>query len=84
MVSNFALDGDHDTSMFHYSATVNYEAYSDLFPTFELNGYITTDDGSRTSGDYAGVDIINFGTTDSGHVALASIYGGSVFNDRPC
>ena len=71
--SNFALDGDHDNSMFHYSATANYEAYTNLFPTFEVNGYTTIDDGDRTSGDYAGVDILNFGTTDSGHVALASM-----------
>jgi len=70
---NSALDGDHDNSMFHYSATANYEVYPNFFPTFELNGYATTDDGNRTSGDYAGVDILNFGTTDSGHIALASM-----------
>jgi|LWDU01.1.fsa_nt_gi hypothetical protein len=69
---NFALDGDHDSSLFHYSATANYEISRGVFPTLELNGYATTSNGSRTSADYEGIDVINFGSTNSGHVALAS------------
>ena len=67
---NFALDGDHDSSLFHYSATANYEVLPKFFPTVELNGYATISNGNRTAGDYEGLDILNFGTTDSGHVAL--------------
>ena len=80
--SNFALDGDHDTSMIHYSANINYEIFPNLFPTFELNGFVTTDDGNRTIGDFAGADIINFGTTDSGHVSLTSMGARYLISDH--
>jgi len=79
---NFAVDGDHDSSMFHYSATANYEIFPNLFPTVEFNGYATISNGNRTAGDFEGADILNFGSTDSGNIALISAGVRYVVNDH--
>ena len=52
--SNIAVDGDHDSSLFHYSITANYEIFSNLFPSVEFNSYSTISKGNRTSGDFEG------------------------------
>lgn len=66
--TNIAIDSNEDSSMLHYSAHANYEVYPNLFPMIELNGFTTIDNGNRTPGDFEGVDLVNFGATDSGTV----------------
>ena len=70
---NLAIDGDHDSSMVHYSLHGDYEVAPGLFPLIELNGFTTIDDGTRTAVDFEGIDLVNFGSTDSGTVVLGSI-----------
>lgn len=66
---NLAIDGDHNSSLFHYSVHADYEIAPGLYPLVEINGLTTIDDGNRTVGDFEGVDVVNFGSTDSGTVA---------------
>lgn len=65
---NHAIDGDHDNSMIHYSLHADYELFPGFFPIIELNGFTNVSNGTRTVGDFAGFDLINFGTTDAGTV----------------
>ena len=65
---NHAIDGDHDTSSVHYSLHADYELAPGFFPIFELNGVTTVSDGTRVNGNFAGFDLVNFGTTHSGTV----------------
>lgn len=69
---NLALDGDNDSSMFHYSAHVDYEAAPGFYPLLEFNGFTTIDEGNRTPLDFEGVDLVNFGSTESGTVLTAA------------
>jgi len=66
--TNIALDSNEDSSMLHYSAHADYEVLPNLFPLIEVNGFTTIDNGNRTPGDFEGVDLVNFGATDSGTV----------------
>ena len=66
---DIAIDGDHDSSFWHWSAHVDYEVLENFFPLLEFNGITTIDDGNRTGiADFEGHDIVNFGSTDSGSV----------------
>ncbi len=79
---NLAIDGDHDSSMLHYSLHADYELLPGLFPLIEFNGFTVTDEGTRTPVDFEGIDLVNFGATSSGTVA--TIAGGARyrFNDN--
>ncbi len=79
---NIAIDSDDNSSLFHYSATANYEIYPNLFPTVEFNGYANIGNGNRTAGDFEGADILNFGSTDSGNIALVAAGVRYVVNDN--
>jgi hypothetical protein len=71
---NLAVDGDHDSSMFHFAGHGDVEAFDGFFPTLEVNVFSTIDDGKRTPGvDFEGVDLVNFGSTSSGTVATAAV-----------
>jgi hypothetical protein len=66
---DIALDGDHDSSFWHWSASLNYELFKNFFPLIEINGITTISDGTRTGvASFEGNDIVNFGSTDSGTV----------------
>lgn len=65
---NLAVDQDHDSSMFHFSFRTDYEVLPGLFPLIELHGFTTVDHGDRTDADFEGIDLVNFGSTDSGTV----------------
>ena len=69
---NLALDGDNDSSMLHYSAHVDYEALPGLYPLLAFNGFTTIDEGTRTPLDFEGVDLVNFGSAESGTVLSAA------------
>ena len=69
---NLALDGDNDSSMLHYSAHVDYEVLPGFYPLLEFNGFTTIDEGTRTPLDFEGVDLVNFGSTESGTVLSAA------------
>lgn len=71
--TNLALDSDHDSSMLHYAASVNYEVLPNFFPTIEVNGFTTIDKGRRTAVNFEGTDLVNLGATDSGTVVTAAI-----------
>lgn len=62
------VSGDHDSSMLHYSAHVDYEVLLGLFPLVEFNGFTTIGDGNRTAANLEGIVLFNFGNTDSGTV----------------
>ncbi len=66
--ANLAFDGDHDSSMLHYSMHVDYEVFPNLYPLIEMNGYTKIDSGNRTEIMVEGVDLVNFGSIDSGTV----------------
>lgn len=80
--TNLALDAGHDSSMLHYSASMNYEALPNFFPMVELNGFTTIDKGRRTAGNFEGTDLVNFGATDSGTVVTAAIGARYRFNEH--
>ena len=66
---NWALDGDHDSSMAHYAVHADYAATESFYPLVELNGYTTVSEGSRLPGvDFEGLDLVNFGSESSGTV----------------
>jgi hypothetical protein len=66
---NLALDSAHDSSLFHWSGHADYELLPNFFPLFEINGFTTIDNGRRTRGvNFEGVDLVNFGSTESGTV----------------
>ena len=69
---NLAIDDDHDSSQLHYSLHADYEAFPNFFPLLEINGFTTIRDGNRTPVDFEGVDLVNFGSTDSGTVVTVS------------
>ncbi len=66
--ANLAIDPDKDTSMLHYSAHADYELLPNFFPLVEINGFTTIDESKRTVGDFEGIDLVNFGSTESGTV----------------
>lgn len=70
---NLAVDDDHDSSMFHYSLHLDYEAAQNFYPLVELNGFTAIDEGDRTPIDSEGVDLVNFGATDSGTVVTGAV-----------
>ena len=80
--TNLAIDGDHESSFIHYSLHADYEIASGLFPMIELNGFTTIDNGARTAGDFEGIDLVNFGSTDSGTVVLGAIGARWRLNDH--
>jgi hypothetical protein len=65
---NLAVDQDHDSSQFHFPANADYEVRPHLFPLIEFHGFSTIDEGSRTPVDFESIDLVNFGSTDSGTV----------------
>lgn len=69
---NLAADGKHDSSMAHYAGHVDYEVFDGLFGVFEINGFSVIDQGARTKGNFEGVDLVNFGSTNSGTVISAA------------
>jgi hypothetical protein len=79
---NHAIDGDHDSSLIHYSLHADYEVYPGLFPIVELNGITTVANGNRTVGDFEGFDLVNFGSTDSGTVVTLAAGARYRFNDN--
>ncbi len=80
--ANLALDGDHDSSQLHYSLHADYEALPRFFPLVELNGFTTIDDGDRTAADFEGIDLVNFGSTDSGTVITGAVGARYRFTDN--
>ena len=80
---DIALDGDHDSSFWHWSAHVDYEIVENFFPLLELNGISTIDDGTRTGiAPFEGNDIVNFGSTDSGSVVTLGAGARYKINDH--
>jgi hypothetical protein len=65
---NLALDGDHDSSLLHYSAHLDLEVTPRFYPLIEVNGFTVVDDGARTPVRFEGTDLVNFGATDAGTV----------------
>lgn len=79
---NHAIDGDHDNASVHYSLHADYELFPNFFPVVELNGITTVSNGTRTAGNFAGFDVINFGTTESGTVVTLAGGARYRFNDH--
>lgn len=70
---NFAIDGDHDSSLLHYSLHADYEVVENVFPMIELNGFTVFDHGNRTPLGFEGVDLVNLGcAADCGTVLTAA------------
>lgn len=67
--ANIAIDGDHDSSLIHYSLHIDYEFTESLYPMLEFNGFTIYDQGNRTPFSFDGVDLVNLGAgTDEGTV----------------
>lgn len=71
--TNLALDKDNDSSLLHYSAHMDYEFLPDFYGLVEVNGFETIDHGNRSSFDFDGVDLVNFGSSDGGSIVTASV-----------
>lgn len=72
--ANIAIDNNHDSSFWHWSAHIDYELFENFFPLVEANGTSTFDDGSRTGiASFEGNDLVNFGSTDSGTVVTVGV-----------
>jgi hypothetical protein len=74
---NVAVDGDHDSSAFHYALHVDYELFENLFAIVEGNLLTTVSEGDRTPsevlGSFEGYDLYNFGNDDSGTVITTGV-----------
>lgn len=70
--ANFAVDTDHDSSMFHFAVHADYELLPNFFPVLEVNGFTVFDTGNRTPVDFEGVDLVSLGSSDSGTVVTAA------------
>ena len=80
---NIAIDGDHNSSLWHWSAHADYELVENFFPLLELNGISTIDDGNRTGiAPFEGNDIVNFGSTASGSVVTLGLGARYKFNNH--
>lgn len=80
---DLALDGDHDSSFWHWAGSLNYELFKNFFPLIEINGLTTIDDGNRTGiASFEGNDIVNFGSTDSGTVVTFAAGARYKFNNH--
>ncbi len=72
--TNLALDGAHDTSMFHWSLHADYEVLPGIWPMVELNGFSVIDKGSRNAAfNFEGTDLVNFGAGRAGTVVTAAV-----------
>ena len=80
--TNLALDGNHDSSMFHYAGHIDYQLLDGLFGVFELNGFTVIDTGNRTAGNFEGVDLVNFGTKNAGTVITAAFGARYVLTEK--
>lgn len=76
---NVAIDGDHDSSLFHYTLHADYEVYENIFPMVSLNGFTVYDEANRpglTNNLVSGfevTDLANVGCTiDCGTVLTAA------------
>jgi hypothetical protein len=74
---SMALDSDDDSSFFHYSFHVDYEALPQIYGFLEGNLLTTIREGDRTDatlfGSFEGYDLFNFGNTSSGTVATLGV-----------
>ena len=70
--ANIAIDGDHDSSLLHYTIHADYELTEYFFPMVSFNGFTVIDDGNRTPLGIEGVDVFNLGCTDCGTVLTAA------------
>lgn len=82
MGANLALDADHDSSMLHYSLHADYEVLPNFYPLIEMNGFTKIDEGNRTGIRVEGLDLINFGSIDSGTVITFAAGARYKFNDH--
>jgi hypothetical protein len=81
--ANIAIDSNHDSSFIHWSAHIDYELFENFFPLIEANGTSTYHDGSRLAlGSFEGNDLVNFGSTDSGHVVTMGVGARYKFNSH--
>jgi opacity protein-like surface antigen len=83
---NCAVDGDHDSTAFHYSLHFDYEIFERLFALVETNLLTTISEGNRTPsavlGSFEGYDLFNFGNDDSGTVMTAGAGARYRINDH--
>ncbi len=70
--ANIAIDGDHDSSVLHYTLHADYEIDEFIYPMVTFNGFTVIDDGNRTPLGIEGVDVFNLGCTDCGTVLTAA------------
>ncbi len=61
---NLAIDTDYDTSIFHGSLHADYELFPGFYPLAEVNLFAPVDHGNRIAGEFDGVDLLHFGSTD--------------------
>ncbi len=81
---NVALDQDNDSSLFHSSLHADQELLTGLYGVLELNLVTTIEDGSRTTGagSFEGVDLANFGNSNSGTVVSLGVGSRYQLNDH--
>ncbi len=76
---NYAIDNDHDSSMFHYTLHADYELVDGFYPMVSLNGFTIYDEANRPGmttaavAGFDGVDLVNMGCSiDCGTVLTAA------------
>ncbi|MBL1143114.1 MAG: hypothetical protein HND53_13895 [Proteobacteria bacterium] len=76
---NAAIDGDHDSSLIHYTLHADYELVEGLYPMVSLNGFTIYDEANRPGmtasavAGFDGVDLVNLGCSiDCGTVLTAA------------
>lgn len=76
---NFAIDNDHDSSMFHYTLHADYALTDSVYPMVSLNGFTIYDEANRPGmtaaavAGFDGVDLVNMGcSVDCGTVLTAA------------
>lgn len=87
---DFALDGEDDASLFHYSVHVDHQIFDRVFGVLEANVVHTLWQGERTPQDpgvifdepFEGQDLFNFGSRQSGTWASLGIGGRFKLNDH--
>lgn len=66
--AKFALDGDANTSWFHYAVHMDYEMLPGFFSLVEFNGFIPINDANRTPFTFEGLDVVSVGGSEPSSV----------------
>lgn len=79
---NLALDSEHDSSMVHGSIHLDYMVSEKFYPLIELNSFSVMSHGDRLPFGFEGIDLVNFGSWDTGTVSTFAVGARILLTDK--